>query len=63
MHGNCYGTSRAAVERVAADGRCCVLDLDVQGARSVKASGLPAGVAFVAPPGLGELEARLRGAA
>ena len=61
MHGNCYGTSRAAVERVAADGRCCVLDIDVQGARSVKASGLPAVFAFVAPPSLGELEARLRG--
>lgn len=61
VHGNCYGTSRAAVERVAADGRCCVLDIDVQGARSVKASGLPAVFAFVAPPSLGELEARLRG--
>ena len=61
VHGNCYGTSRAAVERVAAEGRCCVLDIDVQGARSVKASGLPAVFAFVAPPSLGELEARLRG--
>jgi len=61
VHGNCYGTSRAAVEKVAADGRCCVLDIDVQGARSVKSSGLPAVFAFVAPPSLGELEARLRG--
>lgn len=61
VHGNCYGTSRAAVERVASEGRCCVLDIDVQGARSVGASGLPAVFAFVAPPSLGELEARLRG--
>ena len=38
VHGNLYGTSFAAVERVAADGRVCILDIDVQvrGARAGK---------------------------
>lgn len=35
MHNNIYGTSLEAVEAVAASGKCCVLDIDVQGARQV----------------------------
>ena len=35
VHSNIYGTSFRAVEDVAASGRCCVLDIDVQGARKV----------------------------
>lgn len=35
VHNNIYGTSLDAVEAVAADGKCCVLDIDVQGARQV----------------------------
>ena len=30
VHGNIYGTSLAAVQDVAASGKCCVLDIDVQ---------------------------------
>ena len=36
MHGNIYGTSVAAVREVAANGKCCILDIDVQGARQVR---------------------------
>ncbi len=36
VHNNIYGTSLAAVEAVAAAGKCCVLDIDVQGARQVR---------------------------
>jgi guanylate kinase len=35
VHGNIYGTSVAAVREVAAHGKCCILDIDVQGARQV----------------------------
>ncbi|KAL6774394.1 hypothetical protein ACKKBG_A24830 [Auxenochlorella protothecoides x Auxenochlorella symbiontica] len=61
VHGNIYGTSVQSVRDVADAGLCCVLDIDVQGARQVRAAGLPALFVFIAPPGLTELEARLRG--
>ena len=35
VHKNIYGTSIQAVQDVATSGRCCVLDIDVQGARQV----------------------------
>lgn len=61
VHGNIYGTSFAAVEAVSKSGRCCILDIDVQGARQVKASSLKSMIVFIAPPSLDELERRLRG--
>ena len=59
--GNMYGTSRAAVEAVADSGKVCILDIDVQGVRAVKESGLE-GVryVFMKPPSLEVLEERLR---
>ena len=50
-----------AVEDVASAGKCCVLDIDVQGARLVRKSKLRAIFVFVAPPSTEELERRLRG--
>ena len=35
VHTNYYGTSSKAVEKVIFDGKCCVLDIDVQGAEQV----------------------------
>jgi len=61
VHGNVYGTSLAAVQRVSATGKACVLDVDVQGAASVKRSPLGAVFVFIAPPSMDELERRLRG--
>jgi len=52
VHENIYGTSLAAVEKVAAAGRVCVLDIDVQGAEIVKRSNLDAVYVFVAPPSM-----------
>lgn len=63
VHSNIYGTSLQAVRDVADADKCCVLDIDVQGARQVRKSGLPAIFVFVAPPTLASLEARLRGRA
>ncbi|VFQ78496.1 unnamed protein product [Cuscuta campestris] len=37
VHGNLYGTSVDAVEVVADSGKRCILDIDVQGAKSVRA--------------------------
>lgn len=39
VHKNIYGTSVQAVQDVADAGRCCVLDIDVQGARQVRWAG------------------------
>ncbi|KAF7147501.1 hypothetical protein RHSIM_Rhsim03G0018000 [Rhododendron simsii] len=60
VHGNLYGTSIEAVEVVADEGKRCILDIDVQGARSVRASTLEAIFIFICPPSFDELEKRLR---
>ncbi|TYJ18578.1 hypothetical protein E1A91_A09G133500v1 [Gossypium mustelinum] len=60
VHGNLYGTSIEAVEAVADSGKRCILDIDVQGARSVRASSLDAIFIFICPPTMRELEERLR---
>jgi len=62
VHTNIYGTSFAAVDAVRAQGRICILDIDVQGVQRVKAAGLdPAPrLVFVAPPSIEQLEERLR---
>ncbi|XP_004493515.1 guanylate kinase 2 [Cicer arietinum] len=60
VHGNLYGTSVEAVEVVADSGKRCILDIDVQGARSVRASSLEAIFIFISPPSMEELEKRLR---
>ncbi|XP_031102859.1 guanylate kinase 2 [Ipomoea triloba] len=60
VHGNLYGTSVEAVEVVADSGKRCILDIDVQGARSVRASSLEAIFIFITPPSFEKLEKRLR---
>ncbi|BAT96381.1 hypothetical protein LR48_Vigan02g037100 [Vigna angularis] len=60
VHGNLYGTSVEAVELVSDAGKRCILDIDVQGARSVRASPLEAMFIFICPPSMDELEKRLR---
>lgn len=52
-----------AVDDVAKAGKCCILDIDVQGARLVRRSKLKAIFVFVAPPSTEALEKRLRGRA
>lgn len=62
VHGNCYGTSRRAVETKLAQGQDIILDIDVQGARQLRAcQDLSATFIFIAPPSLAELERRLTG--
>ncbi|KAG8479770.1 hypothetical protein CXB51_029607 [Gossypium anomalum] len=59
VHGNLYGTSIEAVEAVADSGKRCILDIDVQGAKSVRASSLDAAFIFISPPSMAKLEERL----
>lgn len=61
VHKNIYGTSVASVKEIASTGKTCILDIDVQGADSVKKTDLNARFLFIAPPEMGVLEKRLRG--
>jgi len=61
VHGNRYGTHRHSVEALVQAGSVVLLDIDVQGARQVRASGADAVFVFLLPPSMEELEARLRG--
>ncbi len=69
VYGRLYGTPRAAVEELVDQGRDVLLEVDIAGARQVRASSrqpqpgtrpLDTYMVFVRPPGLGELERRLR---
>ncbi|KAF9518650.1 hypothetical protein BS47DRAFT_1370972 [Hydnum rufescens UP504] len=61
--GNLYGTSVQAVGEVAKLGRRCILDIDAQGVRTIKAKHpeLQAVFVFIAPPSLDALKSRLVG--
>jgi guanylate kinase len=63
VHGNLYGTLRGQVETAVAAGKVVLLDIDVQGARQVRAGGADAVFVFMLPPSPDELERRLRGRA
>ena len=60
VHGNCYGSPRAPVDRALAEGRDVLFDIDWQGARDVaeKCPGDAVRV-FILPPSLAELRRRL----
>ena len=60
VHGNLYGTHRRLVEEQVAAGKTVILDIDVQGAAQVRASGTDAAFVFVLPPSFEVLEQRLR---
>lgn len=57
---NMYGTSKAAVNAVQAEGKVCVLDIEVEGVKQVKLTDLNPLFVFVKPPSMEELEKRLR---
>ena len=55
-----YGTGRVETERVLAEGRDLVLDIDVQGAAQVRARGTEPVCIFLMPPDYPSLVARLK---
>lgn len=62
VHGvNKYGTPRGPVESAMAAGRLVILEIDLQGARQVKAAMPEARLIFIAPPSWEELTRRLAG--
>ncbi|MDQ3157665.1 MAG: guanylate kinase [Actinomycetota bacterium] len=56
-----YGTPRAPVERALAEGKPALLEIDLQGARQVRARMPGAFLCFLAPPSFDELVRRLVG--
>ena len=59
--GNLYGTLRSEVARIFSQGKHAVLDIEVQGARKVRASFPEAVHVFVLPPSAAILVERLTG--
>lgn len=63
-NGNCYGTSIMSYENVAESGKICVIEIEIEGAKSLKTSDkfkIPPYFVFISPPTEEELEKRLRG--
>lgn len=56
-----YGTPKAPIERALADGRTVLLEIDLQGARQVRAAAPDATLVFLLPPSWDELVDRLVG--
>ncbi|MBC7335263.1 MAG: guanylate kinase, partial [Clostridia bacterium] len=61
VYGDYYGTPRAPVVERLAQGQDVLLEIDVQGARQVKARLPEAVTVFLLPPSYGELARRLAG--
>jgi guanylate kinase len=60
VHGNFYGSPRAAVDRAFSTGGIALFDIDVQGGQSIQRRYPEAVLIFVLPPTMAELERRLR---
>lgn len=61
VHGNRYGTLKAHIDALLADGKIVLLDIDVQGGIAIKEKyGEEAFLVFIKPPSLHVLERRLR---
>lgn len=59
VHGNLYGTSRDQTDRITAEGRDVILEIDVQGAIAVLEKVPDAVSIFILPPSFEVLKARL----
>jgi guanylate kinase len=59
VHGNFYGTSKTQVEKMTDDGRDVILEIDVQGANSIRAKMPKAVSIFILPPAFEVLKTRL----
>ncbi|KAJ4473749.1 guanylate kinase/L-type calcium channel beta subunit [Lentinula aciculospora] len=59
--GNFYGTSIQTVKEIQEKGQRCILDIEAQGVRQIKATDLNPVYCFISPPSLTALRERLRG--
>lgn len=60
VHGNRYGTLKRELERCLASGRDVIMEVDVQGMRSLRKLYPELVAIFIAPPSMEELERRIR---
>jgi len=60
VHSNYYGTTKKEVDRIKAAGKIPVFDVDVQGARNLRASLEGTVLLFIMPPSIETLAERLR---
>ncbi len=60
VFGEYYGTGLEATRKALAEGRCLLLDIDVQGAGKVRKSDVPSVSVMLLPPSFETLESRLR---
>lgn len=58
--GNKYGTSKSAIEAILKKNKNCVLDIDMEGVKSLKKLAFESIFIFIKPPSLEELEVRLK---
>jgi guanylate kinase len=57
---NYYGTSKKSIKDVQSSGKICILDIEIEGVKSLKKTDLNPRFVFVKPPNLEILEQRLR---
>jgi guanylate kinase len=61
IDGNLYGTPKERIEQELASRALVLVDIDTQGAATLRKMGLPALFVFIAPPDMAELVKRLTG--
>jgi len=59
VHGNLYGTPLDQLKRHWSEGKAVIMDVDVQGARAIRAKYLNALTIFIMPPSIDELRRRI----
>lgn len=59
VHNNLYGTPLEQIERAWREGRCIIMDVDVQGSSTFKAKYPDAKTIFILPPSIDELRRRV----
>lgn len=59
--GRRYGTLRSELDRLMAAGRCPLVEIELQGARALRADMPDSFAVFIAPPSVEALRARLQG--
>jgi guanylate kinase len=60
VYGHAYGTLAGPIADALDQGRSVILEVDMQGAASVREAGLPVVLVFLQPPSFDELARRLR---
>ncbi|MCB0341785.1 MAG: guanylate kinase [Pseudobdellovibrionaceae bacterium] len=60
VHGNLYGTPRDQMEKAWAEGKVVIMDVDVQGVRTLREHFPDCTTVFILPPDINELRQRVR---